>query len=163
MQRSHDSGHHAPIEGTNHLWVAGGSFSERTVGGEEHLSGGVGTHCESDSAHKFDQRRQNLFIPGVIGGANRGGKLLTIFAPNLFGDACNAVRLDPIENSHQEFDQQVISPSRMERNSFGGRFVAFGGSPRSRSGSAAAPLMGHLEITIISQSIEMMASHIGVD
>ena len=78
VEGTHDSRHHAAIEGADHLRVTRSGLPEGAVGGEENLGVGVGVQLESDSAHDLDQGGQNLFVPGIVGGTDRGGEFLAV-------------------------------------------------------------------------------------
>jgi hypothetical protein len=114
VEGTHDSRYHAAIEGADHLGVTGSCLPEWAVGGEENLGIGVCAQLESDSVHYFDQRGQDLFVPRIVGGADRGGEFLAVLPPDLLGDSGDTIRLDPIKHPYQELDQEVVTPAGME-------------------------------------------------
>ena len=128
------------------------------------MPGDVGRDSESDSRHGPDDCLDGPFVPGVIGGADLSGELATDLCPDLLCDLANVLWRNPIDDSYQHVRQNIVAVrGEVDVDLFGRHRVVLRWAAGTGPGAAVRAAMGHVEVPIGGEFVEMVPGDVRVD
>lgn len=152
------------IETANNLGMVGSGLSERAVRSDQHSVVDVGCSVEPDTHHCPGHCLSGRVETGVLGQTDLGGQFAAVFPTYFLRHACGVFRSYALDDPDQKLREQVVPPRReLERDLFGGRFVVLGRSARPGPATPPAATVGHLEVVIGDEPIEMVPRNVGMN
>jgi ATP-binding protein involved in chromosome partitioning len=103
-------------------------------------------------------------VSGVVGCADLRGQLPPVLASDVLGHSGDAVGRHTADDPDQQVDELVVAPGReVEVDPLLGHLVALGGSSRPRAAPSVPAPVGHLDVPLVGELVEMVASDVRVD
>ncbi len=123
----------------------------------------LGAGFEADSGHCFRDRLNCRAETHVFRHADLRGELTSELHADLLRDLPPFFPVETLDDAKQQLRQQIVATGReLHRDLFGGRLVVLGRSSGAGALLARPTAMGHAEISVGHELVEVMACDVGV-